>query len=56
MPPSFYKRWPVLGQWYNILSTARDRKGVEYISTIEAKKYPFTGACACLPGDRGPNC
>ena len=43
MPPSFYKRWPVLGQWYNILSTARDRKGVEYISTIEAKRYPFTG-------------
>jgi gamma-glutamyl hydrolase len=43
MPPEFYQRWPVLSQWYNILSTSKDRNGLEYISTMEGKKYPFTG-------------
>ncbi|WIA39229.1 hypothetical protein OEZ86_005353 [Tetradesmus obliquus] len=43
MPPAFYQRWPVLGQWYSILSTSKDRNGLEYISTMEGKKYPFTG-------------
>jgi gamma-glutamyl hydrolase len=43
MPPPFYKRWPILEQWFNILTTTKDRNGTEYISTIEAKKYPFTG-------------
>jgi gamma-glutamyl hydrolase len=43
MPPGFYDRWPILKQWYNILTTSKDRDGIEYISTMEAKKYPFTG-------------
>lgn len=43
MPPEFYERWPILSQWYNILSTTKDRNGTEYISTMEGKKYPFTG-------------
>jgi gamma-glutamyl hydrolase len=42
LPPQ-YERWPILKKWYNILSTTLDRNGVEYISTIEGKKYPFTG-------------
>lgn len=45
MPPSFYKRWPILDQWFNILTTTKDRNGTVYISTMEAKKYPFTGKC-----------
>lgn len=47
LPPPFYQRWPVLDQWFNILTTTKDRNGTEYISTIEAKNYPFTGGC-CL--------
>lgn len=43
MPPAFYQRWPILSKWYNILTTSKDRAGVEYISTMEAKAYPFTG-------------
>jgi hypothetical protein len=43
MPPGFYERWPILSKWFNILTTSKDRDGVEYISTMEAKKYPFTG-------------
>lgn len=43
MPPNFYQRWPILSQWFDILTTSKDRDGVEYISTMEAKKYPFTG-------------
>lgn len=43
IPPAYYKRWPLLGEWFNILTTSKDRKGLEYISTVEAKKYPFTG-------------
>lgn len=48
MPPGFYDRWPILKQWYNILTTSKDRDGIEYISTMEAKKYPFTGVEAML--------
>jgi gamma-glutamyl hydrolase len=48
MPPEFYQRWPVLSQWYNILSTSKDRNGLEYISTMEGKKYPFTGGRLCI--------
>lgn len=43
MPPTFYDHWPILSKWFNILTTSKDRDGVEYISTMEAKKYPFTG-------------
>ncbi|GBF96107.1 gamma-glutamyl hydrolase [Raphidocelis subcapitata] len=43
IPPSHYKRWPILGNFFNILTTTKDRNGLEYISTVEAKKYPFVG-------------
>ncbi|KIZ06309.1 gamma-glutamyl hydrolase [Monoraphidium neglectum] len=43
IPPHHYQRWPLLGEWFNVLTTSKDRKGLEYISTVEAKKYPFTG-------------
>ena len=32
-----------LSQFFNILSTNNDRNGIEFLSTIEAKKYPFYG-------------
>jgi hypothetical protein len=38
-----YKKYPVLEDWYSILSTSKDRQGIEYVSTMEGKKYPFTG-------------
>ncbi|MEW5303346.1 MAG: hypothetical protein WDW36_006048 [Sanguina aurantia] len=43
IPPPFYKRWPILEEWYTPLSTTKDRNGTEYISTMEGKKYPFSG-------------
>ena len=49
-PPTFYDRpddktgnFSLLKKWYKIVSTSLDRNGVEYISTIEGVKYPFTG-------------
>lgn len=43
MPPPMYDRFPVLKEMYTILSTTKDRNGTVYISTMEGKKYPFTG-------------
>lgn len=43
IPPSHYDKWPILRESFNILSTSVDRKGLEYISTMEMKNYPFTG-------------
>ena len=43
LPPSFYNKFPMLKEWYTVLSTTRDRNGTEYVSTMEAKKYPFSG-------------
>jgi gamma-glutamyl hydrolase len=43
VPPAFYKRWPELAEWYRIITTTKDRNGLEYISTIEGVKYPFFG-------------
>lgn len=43
VPPAFYGKWPELARWYNVLSTTKDRNGLEYISTIEGVKYPFFG-------------
>ena len=31
-----------------ILSTTKDRNGTEYISTMEAIKYPFFGGCMSM--------
>ena len=38
-----YTQFPLLAEWYRVLSTSKDRNGIEYISTIEGKKYPFFG-------------
>lgn len=43
IPPTFFDRWPILKEWYNVLSTTKDRNGTTYVSTVEGKKYPFTG-------------
>lgn len=43
MPPPMYEKYPVLSEWYNIVTTSEDRNGTEYISSMEGKKYPFTG-------------
>ena len=34
---------PKLANFYNILSTNKDRQGVEFVSSIEAKNYPIYG-------------
>ncbi|GAX73090.1 hypothetical protein CEUSTIGMA_g543.t1 [Chlamydomonas eustigma] len=41
--PDMYHRYPVLSEWYTVLSTTKDRNGTEYISSMEGKKYPFFG-------------
>ncbi|GIL44397.1 hypothetical protein Vafri_1876 [Volvox africanus] len=43
IPPDFYKKYPVLADWYKPLTTTLDRNGLEYISTMEGIKYPFFG-------------
>ena len=35
--------WPALVEGYEVLATARDRKGLAYVATIEHKRYPFYG-------------
>ncbi len=51
IPPAHFDRWPILKDNINILSTTFDRNGLEYVSSIEYKKYPFTGTkpqgCLC---------
>ncbi|XP_074649016.1 gamma-glutamyl hydrolase-like isoform X3 [Tubulanus polymorphus] len=41
--PETYKQYPQLHDFFRVLSTNYDRKGVEFISTMEAISYPFYG-------------
>jgi len=41
LPPPHYDRWPALREGFHMLSTSKDRNGVEYVSTAEHKDYPF---------------
>lgn len=43
LPPAHYALWPKLNDTFDILTTTKDRKGVEYVSTIEHKRFPFFG-------------
>ena len=47
MPPAHFfaedTKFPQLAEEFDVLNTAVDRKGVEYVATIEHKKYPFFG-------------
>jgi len=43
MPPIMYDKYPILSQWYTIVSTTLDRNGTEYVSSMEGKKMPFFG-------------
>ena len=49
MPPDHYVQWPELNETFAILTTTKDRKGVEYVSTIEHKHFPFFGSQVCCP-------
>lgn len=42
--PAAYEECPTLGRTFTILSTNVDLKGKPFVSTFEAKKYPFYGA------------
>jgi hypothetical protein len=44
MPPAHYDVWPELRENFDILTTTKDRKGVEYVSTIEHRRFPFFGS------------
>ena len=41
LPPANYDVWPVLRDTFHMLTTAKDRNGVEYVSSAEHKRYPF---------------
>ncbi|PSC69860.1 gamma-glutamyl hydrolase [Micractinium conductrix] len=41
LPPAHYDTWPALRQNFHMLTTSKDRNGVEYVSTAEHKSYPF---------------
>jgi len=43
LTPKHFNNLPRLVEFYNVLSTNEDAKGSPFISTIEAKKYPFWG-------------
>ena len=47
LPPAHYERWPELADSFDILTTTRDRVGVEYVSTIEHRRFPFFGSQVC---------
>ena len=38
-----FKEDKIINEFFTILSTNSDRNGIEFVSTIEAKKYPFYG-------------
>jgi gamma-glutamyl hydrolase len=42
--PAHFDATPALADFYNMLSTNKDRQGVEFVSTIEAFKYPIFGS------------
>lgn len=41
--PSKFKKHKNLDKFYKIVSTSKDRKGRDYVSTIEGRFYPFYG-------------
>jgi gamma-glutamyl hydrolase len=41
--PEHFDTTPALSDFYNILSLNKDRQGVAFVSTMEAKKYPIYG-------------
>merc|ERR1712232_143116 len=41
--PSDYAKHSAVEDFFNILSTNFDTKGQEFVSSVEAKEYPFTG-------------
>jgi len=41
--PKHFNNIPKLVDFYHVLSTNEDKKGSPFVSTIEAKKYPFFG-------------
>lgn len=42
--PSHFEKTESLVTFFNVLSTNYDRKGVEFVSTIESKAYPIFGS------------
>ena len=49
LPPAHYEIWPDLADAFHILTTSRDRRGVEYVSTIEHRRFPFFGSQVTAP-------
>lgn len=47
LPPAHYELWPELTEAFHILTTSKDRRGVEYVSTIEHRRFPFFGSQVC---------
>lgn len=43
LSPKDFKKSKMLHRFYKIVSTNKDRKGKEFVSTIEARDYPFYG-------------
>jgi len=41
--PKHFANTPMLTSFYDVLSTNNDKKGVTFVSTMEAKNYPFYG-------------
>jgi len=39
-----YRKWPILAEFFDVLSLNQDRNGSTFISTVEAKNWPIYGA------------
>ena len=50
LPPAHYDKWPALRDNFIMVSTSKDRNGVEYVSTAEHKHYPFFATQVCVAG------
>lgn len=37
------KKYPIIQEFFDILSINSDKNGIQFISTIEAKNFPFYG-------------
>lgn len=55
-----YQNFPKLKEFFTMISTNKDRKGKEFVSTAEAKAYPIyatqVGGSACIDAQHTHHC
>ena len=62
--PEIYEKYPCLGDAFTVIANSFDQSGVEYVTIVEHKKYPFYGlqqhpeksTAIWVPGIQAPHC